>query len=233
MAPRLHSQRKHQKNLSWAGTVSKPYNGMTDCDGAGLSLKVEKRFSEDDVTATAASCEHDSADAGKNKAITAEGITLSGVTAGTPPWTGLERSPRQTFSSQSPPRTHRLTTERQALTGAFADVDNSQWYAEGVAWAEAQGIIGGYGNRRFGSNNNITREQLTVMLWHYAGSPAATVRELHFADAHQASDWALEALRWTIEKGIINGKDGGILAPNRAGRPRGNSADVEKLYEKR
>ena len=94
----------------------------------------------------------------------------------------------------------------QALTGAFADVDNSQWYAEGVAWAEAQGIIGGYGNGRFGPNDNITREQLAVMLWRYSGSPAATDRELHFADAHRASDWALDALRWATENGIINGK---------------------------
>ena len=101
----------------------------------------------------------------------------------------------------------------QALTGAFADVDNSQWYAEGVAWAEAQGIIGGYGNGRFGPNDNITREQLAVMLWRYAGSPAATDRELHFADAHRASNWALEALRWATENGIINGKGGGILDP--------------------
>ena len=101
----------------------------------------------------------------------------------------------------------------QALTGAFMDVDNSQWYAEGVAWAEAQGIIGGYGNGRFGPDDNITREQLAVMLWRYAGSPAATDRELHFADADWASDWALEALRWATENGIINGKGGGILDP--------------------
>ena len=101
----------------------------------------------------------------------------------------------------------------QALTGAFTDVDNSQWYAEGVAWAEAQGIIGGYGNGQFGPNDNITREQLAVMLWRYAGSPAATDRELHFADADKVSDWAMAALRWATEKGIINGKGGGILDP--------------------
>ncbi len=46
----------------------------------------------------------------------------------------------------------------QTLTGAFADVDGGLWYAEGIAWAEAQGIIGGYGNGRFGSNDNVTRE---------------------------------------------------------------------------
>lgn len=120
----------------------------------------------------------------------------------------------------------------QALTGAFMDVDNSQWYAGGVAWAAAQGIIGGYGNGRFGPNDNITREQLAVMLWRYAGSPAAVDRELRFADADKASDWALEALCWAAEKGIINGKNGGILDP--AGQAtRAETAQMLKNFMER
>ena len=101
----------------------------------------------------------------------------------------------------------------QPISGVFADVNNSAWYAEGVAWAAAHGIVTGYGGGQFGPNDNITREQLAVMLWRYAGSPAATDRELHFADAYRASDWALEALRWATESGIINGKGNGILDP--------------------
>lgn len=34
----------------------------------------------------------------------------------------------------------------------------------------------------FGPNNPITREQLAVMLWRYAGSPAVTNKKLHFND---------------------------------------------------
>ena len=114
----------------------------------------------------------------------------------------------------------------QALTGVFADVDNGQWYAEGVSWAAAQGIIGGYGNGAFGPNDNITRAQLAVMLWRYAGSPAATDRELHFADAYKASDWAEEALRWTTERGIPQWKGRRYFGPHRAGHPRRDSADA-------
>ena len=43
------------------------------------------------------------------------------------------------------------------------------------------------------------------MLWRYAGSPAATSKELNFSDTDEASDWALEALRWSVENGIGNG----------------------------
>lgn len=77
----------------------------------------------------------------------------------------------------------------------------------------ARGIIGGYGNGMFGPNDNITREQLAVMLWRYAGSPAAMERKLYFADADKASSWALEALCWATEEGLINGKGGDILDP--------------------
>lgn len=101
----------------------------------------------------------------------------------------------------------------QELTSVFADVNSGAWYAEGVAWAAAQGIVGGYGNGQFGPNDSITREQLAVMLWRYAGKPSATVKGLRFTDAYKASDWALDALLWATENGIINGKGNGILDP--------------------
>ncbi len=95
----------------------------------------------------------------------------------------------------------------------FSDVTNEAWYTKAIRWATSQGIVGGYGNGTFGPNDNITREQLAVMLWRYAGSPAATNKELHFTDADQASGYALEALRWAVENGVITGKGGGILDP--------------------
>ena len=101
----------------------------------------------------------------------------------------------------------------QVLTGMFSDVDNSKWYAEGISWAAAKGIITGYSSDKFGPNDDITREQLAVMLWRYAGSPSATSSNLNFADADKISSWALEAMRWATENGIINGKNNGILDP--------------------
>ena len=78
----------------------------------------------------------------------------------------------------------------------FGDIAAGAWYTEAVRWAVSQGIAGGYGNGLFGPNDNITREQFAVMLWRYAGSPAAADKGLHFTDADKASGYALEALRW-------------------------------------
>ncbi len=104
---------------------------------------------------------------------------------------------------------------RPAVTGGstFADVATNAWCAPAVAWAVEQGIAGGYGNGLFGPDDNITREQLAVMLWRYAGSPGAVGGELHFSDAGQISGYASDALRWAVENGIMHGTGGGILAP--------------------
>ena len=95
----------------------------------------------------------------------------------------------------------------------YGDVPEGAWYTEAIRWATSQGIISGYGNGMFGPDDPITREQLAVMLWRYAGSPAATNKELHFSDESEISGYALEALRWAVENGILNGYGDGRLGP--------------------
>lgn len=117
----------------------------------------------------------------------------------------------------------------QPLSATFSDVDNSTWYAEGVTWAAANGIVDGYGNGQFGPGDNITREQLAVMLWRYAGKPITANRTLNFADADKASSWAMDALLWATEIGVINGKGNGILDPT-GFATRAETAQMLKNY---
>ncbi len=111
----------------------------------------------------------------------------------------------------------------------YGDVATGAWYTEAIRWTTSRGIVGGYGNRMFGPNDNITREQLAVMLWRYAGSPAATDKELHFTDVDKASGYALEALRWVVENGILNGYGDGRLGP-RGQATRAQVAQMLKNY---
>lgn len=94
----------------------------------------------------------------------------------------------------------------------FSDVADEAWYAGAVRWAAGRGIAGGYGDGRFGPNDPITREQLAVMLWRYAGSPAAG-GELPFDDADKVSPFAREAVGWAVESGILRGGGDGQLHP--------------------
>ena len=56
---------------------------------------------------------------------------------------------------------------------AFWDTPAGQWYSNAVVWADQTGIVYGYGDGRFGTNDPITREQLDVMIRRYQGEDPA------------------------------------------------------------
>lgn len=102
-------------------------------------------------------------------------------------------------------------------TSAFSDVDLNAWYGKAVAWATNKGIVGGYSNKIFAPNDNITREQMSVILYRYAqhkGYEVTATNELtSFTDGGQTSSYAKEALGWAVGAGLVSGKGNGILDP--------------------
>jgi hypothetical protein len=113
---------------------------------------------------------------------------------------------------------YRLAGEPAAAGGAaFLDVPPGQWFSEAVAWASANGIVAGYGAGVFGTNDNITREQIAVMLRRYAKNAghdvSATVDLSAYADAGALSEWAREAAAWANAAGLLTGRDAATLAP--------------------
>ena len=101
----------------------------------------------------------------------------------------------------------------------FADVRDGQWYTEAIAWCSANGIVAGYGNGKFGPNDSITREQLASMLYRWAVFTGADVKVSGenilggFRDEVSISAYAVEAVTWAVDRGIINGIGNGFLAP--------------------
>lgn len=94
----------------------------------------------------------------------------------------------------------------------FPDVTASAWYHNAVVWAAENGIIGGYSDGRFGGNDPITREQLAAILWRSEGSPSAEGTAA-FADQGQISSYAVEAVAWARNEGIVSGMEGNRFAP--------------------
>lgn len=113
----------------------------------------------------------------------------------------------------------------------FSDVDESAYYAKAVEWAQAKGIVLGYGDGTFGPHDPITREQLAAILWRYAGSPAAPNLLLEFSDAGQLSGYADSAMRWAVGKGIVSGKGGGMLDPRGQATRAETAAMLERFAE--
>ncbi len=83
---------------------------------------------------------------------------------------------------------------------SFSDTQPGTWYSDAVVWAAAEGLVEGYGNGLFGTNDPVTQEQLVTILWRYAGQPSPSGT----ADAGDASTYAAEAVRWAREQNYIN-----------------------------
>ncbi len=96
---------------------------------------------------------------------------------------------------------------------SFSDVANGRYYTKPVSWAAEKGIVNGYGNGKFGPNDPVTREQVAVMLWRYAGKPTSTGALDGFTDAADVDSWAMDALRWATEQEIIKGRSVRTLDP--------------------
>lgn len=96
----------------------------------------------------------------------------------------------------------------------FEDVPEDAWFYDAVGWAAENGIVSGYDEKTFGSYDNITREQAAAMLYRYAGL-TSTEQSIpgEYSDIADVSDWAVPAVAWAVQNGIINGMEDGTLSP--------------------
>ena len=100
----------------------------------------------------------------------------------------------------------------------YTDVAQGQWYSEAVRWATSEGVVTGYGNGLFGTNDSITREQLASILYRYAQtkgydtSVGENTNILSYTDALEISEYAIPAMQWACGAGIMEG-DAGYLTP--------------------
>ena len=103
--------------------------------------------------------------------------------------------------------------ENENLGYPFADVPGDSWYADGVYWARLNGVVSGYSDSAFGPNDLLTREQLSAILWRYAGSPAVG-GGASFADESDITAWAASAVDWAQGSGYVSGVGGNRFDPD-------------------
>lgn len=102
---------------------------------------------------------------------------------------------------------------------------SSPWYQKGLDWAVSKGISDGTAPEML-----ITREQLATMLYRYAGSPDTTGSINRFSDADQVSGYALNAVKWAVEKGIISGNGNAVTLDPKGYATRAQMATMMMRY---
>ncbi|MCD8357241.1 MAG: phage tail tip lysozyme [Clostridia bacterium] len=84
----------------------------------------------------------------------------------------------------------------------FKDVSSSAWYYKAVCWVYKNGYMAGYSTQKFGPGDNVTHEQMAVVMNNYAGCPTAN-KTLSFTDAGKISSWAVKAVKWADYRGML------------------------------
>ena len=114
---------------------------------------------------------------------------------------------------------YNLEGKPKGTAANFSDVQADAWYAKAVGWAASNKVVTGYADGTFRPNAAVTREQAAAILYRYAQSKGIDVSVgentniLSYVDVQQASEYAIPALQWAVGAGVLNGKNGGRLAP--------------------
>ncbi|MBQ8004531.1 MAG: S-layer homology domain-containing protein, partial [Oscillospiraceae bacterium] len=98
----------------------------------------------------------------------------------------------------------------------FADVADSDYFAKELAVARNTSIVNGIGDNKFAPRENITRQDMMVIVYRamnkcgikITASDAAKADT--YADYAEVSDYAKDAVSALISAGLVNGKNGRI-----------------------
>lgn len=112
-----------------------------------------------------------------------------------------------------------LDLKPSSQTPSFTDVGSDDWYAKDVAEAYASGLIQGISDKEFAPNEEITREQMAVLLvraYEYKhGHIINSSNELQaFKDGTNVSDWAKDEVNKAIAAGMMHGKGDAVFDPS-------------------
>ncbi len=117
---------------------------------------------------------------------------------------------KETFSPDNQMTRAMMFTVLHRMSGDTTVTGGTNWYDNGVNWAISKEISDGTN-----VNAPVTREQMITMLWRYENQPMAedATAMNQFEDGDKVSTWAQDAMNWGVEQGLVNGKDGNLVAP--------------------
>lgn len=107
----------------------------------------------------------------------------------------------------------------------FTDVDSGAYYAEAVRWSASEKIVEGTTAETFAPDAAVTRAQMVTMLYRFAKAQGMdttqggmAIREFDDFDAVPA--YALEAMDWAVNAGVLKGDNNRLLPQDNCTRAR-------------
>lgn len=94
----------------------------------------------------------------------------------------------------------------------FTDVDSDDWFLAAVQYVYENGRMAGTSSTTFQPEVNLTRAMAAQVLYNLEGQPAVT-GDTTFTDAADAGDWAVKAITWAEQTGVVAGIGDGLFDP--------------------
>ena len=94
----------------------------------------------------------------------------------------------------------------------FTDVDSDDWFLAAVQYVYENDRMAGTSSTTFQPEVNLTRAMAAQVLYNLEGQPAVT-GDTTFTDAADAGDWAVKAITWAEQTGVVAGIGDGLFDP--------------------
>ena len=94
----------------------------------------------------------------------------------------------------------------------FTDVDSDDWFLAAVQYVYENDRMAGTSSTTFQPEVNLTRAMAAQVLYNLEGQPAVT-GDTTFTDAAAAGEWAVKAITWAEQTGVVAGIGDGLFDP--------------------
>ena len=99
----------------------------------------------------------------------------------------------------------------------FTDTPHGVWYYDALKWAYKNNIAKGFTKTSFAPNNTVTREQITLFIYRFAGfigdDTKVSGSVSSFTDVSSLSIESKNAISWAVAHGVLNGYSNGEVRP--------------------
>lgn len=115
------------------------------------------------------------------------------------------------------------------------DVEPGSWYSAALASAQELGIVQGREDGSFGIQEEISRQDMAVMLYRVIRQLEGELKQDGqsgaFADEQELAEYAREAVRFLKQAGIVDGMNEGRFAPHEDSSRAQAAVMIYRLYQ--
>ncbi|MDP5275153.1 carbohydrate binding domain-containing protein [Chengkuizengella axinellae] len=140
--------------------------------------------------------------------------------------------PNQTITrAEAAALVNRSFEHEETAEVAFSDVEVADWFYNDVSKALAAGFMTGYENGTFKPDQNITRQELAVMVFRLLDLEVNANAVASYDDVDSIADWAKGEIGALVDLGIVTGYNDNTIQPEGLTKRAEAIVMIERAFE--